>query len=163
MEKTIWDNITELLGNYMILSAAIAWFVAQIVKVIDKLIREKKLDLKLMVKNGGMPSGHSATIIAASTAAAISYGLNSGVFAICIIIAIVIMTDAVGVRWQTGQQSKVINILRRGKEEGSDIKLKEVMGHTVAEIVVGSVVGFAVAVAYAAIYYAVAGHLPIMA
>jgi hypothetical protein len=147
----------DLITNYILIIPLCAWVTAQIVKTFVALIQGKGFDLSYLVSSGGMPSAHSAMISALSTAAAIEEGLGSAVFAVSTIIALIVMYDAAGVRQSVGQQSVVINrIIReiRSKEPlvKLEAELKELMGHTPFEVIVGSALG----IAMACVWYAIA-------
>jgi acid phosphatase family membrane protein YuiD len=135
-------------SNYVLVSAICAWFVAQFLKVVVTLFKEKQFKPRVLLFSlGGMPSSHSATVCALFTAAAIKFGFNSFEFAICAVLAMVVMTDAMGVRWQTGEQSKVINKIVKqlfgGNPEESATALKELVGHTPFQVLMGAIVGIA--------------------
>ena len=135
-------------SNFVLVSAICAWFVAQFLKVVVTLFKEKQFKPRVLLFSlGGMPSSHSATVCALFTAAAIKFGFNSFEFAICAVLAMVVMTDAMGVRWQTGEQSKVINKIVKqlfgGNHEESATALKELVGHTPFQVLMGAIVGVA--------------------
>ena len=139
--------IRELLSNRVLLSGLIGWGTAQILKTIIYALMNRTLDLTRIFGDGGMPSGHSATVTAAATAAAINCGLGSSEFAITVIIAIIVMHDACGVRRETGKQALVIqdlvetlNILAE-KEYTPPQRLKIFVGHTPMQVLVGGIVG----------------------
>ena len=153
MEKFL-DVTKAFWGNYLLISGVIGWFSAQIIKIFTNLFVKKKLDLRMFFANGGMPSSHSSTVVALSIAAAIQYGLGSSQFAISGIMAVIVMNDAFGVRWHAGQQAQMINKmiveLFSDKKE-FDVKLKEIIGHTPFQVLMGAILGFIVAMVYAAI------------
>ena len=105
-----------------------------------------------MFSNGGMPSAHSATVLALTASAAISYGLGSAAFAISGILAMIVMNDAFGVRYETGEQAKIINRIVKeifsGKGEEINTGLKELVGHTPFQVLVGAILGVIIAVVY---------------
>jgi acid phosphatase family membrane protein YuiD len=132
--------------NYVLMSTVCAWFVAQFLKMVTTLFKEKKFKPSLMLfSSGGMPSSHSATVGALCTSSAIKCGFGSFEFAISAILAMVVITDAMGVRWETGEQSKVINkIVKKlfaGTPEDAETALKELVGHTPLQVLMGVVVG----------------------
>ena len=108
--------------------------------------------IKHMFANGGMPSSHSATVLALTTAAAMQYGLGSPIFALSAILSIIVMNDAFGVRYETGEQAKILNRITKelfsGKAEEINTGLKELVGHTPFQVLVGAIVGIATAVLY---------------
>ncbi len=129
------------------LAAVIAWAVAQLWKVIAKLVRERKLDLRLIYASGGMPSSHTSFVVATTTKAGLIEGFNSSLFAICVVFSIVIMYDAAGVRQSVGIQAKLLNQLidNYSQTQHLDVaKVKEILGHTPFQVIVGMAVGVAV-------------------
>lgn len=144
----------------MLICAGTAYILAQIVKVIIEIIVNRDFHRlsRLFTGNGGMPSSHSATVCALATTSGIECGLSSPIFALCMIFAIVVMTDASGVRRETGTQAVVINqMIEHLKEtakagfnktpEFYQAKLKELIGHTPSQVRVGAVLGIVIAVA----------------
>ncbi len=151
MDK-IWDAIKEFFGNYMLVSAIIGWFSAQVIKIFTNLFVKKKFDIRMLFSNGGMPSSHSSTVLALSTAAAISQGFASPSFAISAILSVIVMNDAFGVRWQAGKQAQIINkmiVELFSNADEFDVKLKEIIGHTPFQVFMGALLGFVVALVYA--------------
>ena len=159
------DGIKSFCGNYMLMSAIMAWLFAQIIKIFTNLFVKKKFDMKMLFSNGGMPSSHSATVLAISTAAAISCGFGSAEFAICAILSVIVMNDAFGVRWEASKQAQIINKMIAelfSSKDKFDIKLKEIIGHTRFQVFVGAALGFFVAVAYAIIVRLITEEFPSM-
>lgn len=142
----------ELFSNKIFLTAAAGWMVAQILKTFIHFILSKEFVAERLVGSGGMPSSHSATVCALTTASCYEYGGSSFEFAISLIFAIVVMYDAMGVRRETGIQAKLLNdILRTFEDMGrSEIsahdKLKEFVGHTPLQVLIGALLGILVAV-----------------
>ena len=169
--ENILNGIKAFGGNYMLISGIFGWLTAQIIKIIINLCVFKKFDIKLLFANGGMPSSHSATVFALATAAAISCGLGTAQFAISAILCVIVINDALGVRQQAGKQARVINLMAKkvfddgqtheGKE-GHGEKLKELVGHTPIQVVIGALLGFAVALTYAFIIKGATGFIPVM-
>ena len=133
------------------LTSAIAWFIAQLIKIIITLITEKKLNFALMVESGGMPSSHTAAVVAASVKVGVMEGISSSIFGISLVLSLVVMYDAVGVRQSVGKQAKALNKLTENLKNllPIDIDLiKEVCGHNVAQVffgmILGVIVGFVV-------------------
>lgn len=142
---------SELGGNIVFLSAALGWLIAQILKTLIHLFLNKKFVAERLVGSGGMPSSHSATVCALSTAACLEYGVGSFEFAISLILSLIVMYDAMGVRRETGIQAKVLNEIietfeRMGhKELTAQDKLKEFVGHTPLQVLVGGILGIVIA------------------
>ena len=142
------DWLYDLITNRFLITGVSSWFVAQVMKTIIYAIINKKLVLERMVGDGGMPSGHSATVTALSVTAGIEYGLDSAPFAIAAILAIVVMHDAMGVRLEAGKHAKALNELMdlvSSRELTTDDKLKELLGHTPLQVCFGALLGFAMA------------------
>jgi len=151
------DWIWDLLKNPILITAIASWGVAQVLKVIINAIINKKLDLERLFGDGGMPSGHSATVTSMATITALTYGTGSVEFAICAILAIIVCHDATGVRQETGKQAVLLNELISAFEvfsskELPEVKLKEFVGHTPIQVAVGVALGIANAFA---MYYLV--------
>ena len=140
--------LQALLDNRVLLSGLIGWGSAQVLKTIIYALMHHTLDLSRIFGDGGMPSGHSATVCAAATSAGMLYGLNSFPFAIGVIVAIIVMHDAMGVRLETGKQAKLLNefldLFAKLEQPLSDQeKLKELVGHTPLQVCMGGILGIA--------------------
>ena len=144
--------VKEFFGNYVLISAVLGWAIAQFLKIFSMLISTKKFHLKYMFINGGMPSSHSATVLALTTSIGISEGMGSAYFAIAAVLSIIVMNDAFGVRLETGKQATIINTIVKelfsGDPKQINTGLKEMVGHTKFQVLVGAFVGIAVAVFY---------------
>lgn len=127
----------ELLTNPFLITAILAWFVAQVLKTIIYAVLNRKLRLERMVGDGGMPSGHSATVASLATICGLRCGLASVEFAISAILAIIVCHDATGVRRETGRHAQVLNELLQSLEAGKPIDLKKLIGHTDLKELVG--------------------------
>lgn len=143
--------ITDLLNNRIFISAALGWFVAQVLKTLIHLFITKQFVMERMVGSGGMPSSHSATVCGLATAVGMRYGGGSYEFAMAAILAIVVMHDAMGVRMETGRQGKVLNEMleiftNMGKQISAEAKLKEFVGHTPLQVLMGAILGIIIAV-----------------
>lgn len=141
----------ELLENRIFLVAVSGWIVAQILKTIIHMFVTKKFEAERLVGGGGMPSSHSATVCSFATACCIEYGASSFEFAVSLILAIIVMYDAMGVRRETGIQARVLNEIIQffadmGQSElSTDDKLKEFVGHTPLQVLVGALLGIIIA------------------
>lgn len=152
----IWGIFMEFLrdfsGNIIFISAASGWFVAQVLKTIIHMCFTKQFVAERLVGSGGMPSSHSATVCALTTAAAFEYGAGSFEFTISLILAIIVMYDAMGVRRETGIQAKLLNDIletfaQMGRSELSAYeKLKEFVGHTPLQVLAGAILGILISV-----------------
>ncbi|MEA4892382.1 MAG: divergent PAP2 family protein [Peptococcaceae bacterium] len=143
----VWE---KLLANKILISAVAAWLAAQGIKTALYSLINKKFSWERLTGSGGMPSSHAATVCALATASALEYGLSSFEFAVSLILAAVVMYDARGVRYESGRQATVLNwILSRMEphpEEKPIDQLKEFIGHTLLQVVMGAILGIAVAV-----------------
>ena len=149
--KVVLDSVKDFFGNYMLMSAVVAWLTAQIIKIFTGAFQNRKMSLKtLLFSSGGMPSSHAAAVVALAISAGLSQGFGSPVFAVCGIFSIIVMIDASGVRYETGKQSQVINKmieeLFSGDVDMLNSGLKELVGHTPFQVVMGFLLGIAVAV-----------------
>lgn len=142
------DWLYDLLTNRFLITSVSSWFVAQLVKTVIHAIVNRKLDMSRLFGDGGMPSGHSATVTSLATLSALSYGLGSFQFAVTGILAIIVCHDATGVRRETGKQAVLLNELIKAFEVLStkklpEVKLKEFVGHTPIQVLAGITVGIA--------------------
>ena len=148
-EKMNW--LYDLVTNPFVITAISSWILAQIVKTVIHLLVNKKLDIKRLMGDGGMPSGHSATVMSLTVLTGIVYGCGSWNFAISAILTLIVGHDAMGVRREVGKHSSVLNEIIStfeaiGKKEPFDIKLNELAGHTPLQVWMGGLLGAANAV-----------------
>lgn len=145
--------LTDLIQNYLLISAGVSWFVAQICKVFTGVFHERQFSIvSLLTGTGGMPSSHSACVTALAVSSGLYYGLGSAPFAITTILALVVMRDASGVRREAGKQAKVLNqiigeLFTTGDEKRFQADLKELLGHTPLQVFVGALLGAVTALA----------------
>lgn len=154
------DILTALLRNKVLICGACGWATAQVLKTMIYASIHREIRWERMVGDGGMPSGHSATVSAMAVASGILYGLQSFEFAISCMFAIIVMHDAMGVRMETGKQGKVLNeMIDFFRTEGFveafkkndrmyefwEASLKEFVGHTPLQVIAGSVLGILIA------------------
>lgn len=145
--------LKDFFGNYILISAITAWLLAQILKVFTGMFKDRKFDIvHLLFSNGGMPSSHTAAVCALATASVMKFGLASFECAMSVLFAIIVMNDACGVRYETGEQAKLINRITKelfsGKNEEINKGLKELVGHTPFQVFMGALVGIAVGVGF---------------
>jgi uncharacterized protein len=146
----------ELLSNPVFLSAVSSLLMAQFLKAVVNIFRSRAHSFREVIlvffwKTGGMPSSHSALVVSLATAIAFREGFNSSVFILSSFFALVVIRDALGVRRAAGLQAKALNQLGKELNARSGISyrpVKEVHGHTPAEVAVGSVLGFCIALAF---------------
>ena len=127
-----------------------AWLIAQPIKVVIGVFRMKKFDFRLFIGSGGMPSAHAAGASCLATSVGLECGFDSVYFALAFAFAIVVMFDAQGVRRSTGKQASILNkvmddIYWQGKIQ--EMRLRELIGHTPVEVIIGSFLGIAIALA----------------
>ena len=148
------DWLFDLLSNKFLITGISAWLIAQVLKLLIHTIVNRKFDFWRLFGDGGMPSGHSATVVSVATMCALNCGLGSVEFAISAILAIVVCHDATGVRLETGKQAVILNEMKDLMNKltdnalSDDVKLKEFVGHTNIQVIVGILLGFAVAFAF---------------
>jgi len=132
------------LNSSTLLVPICCWAVVQASKVLYHLLVAKKLDLRLLVSSGGMPSSHSALVCSLATAVAIREGIDSSAFAISVVLAFIVMYDAAGVRRAAGIQASILNQMLDELFRGQPISekhLRELIGHTPFEVIVGAALG----------------------
>ncbi len=142
------DWFVDLISNQFLMVGIASWAVAQILKVIIHAAVYKKLEWERLFGDGGMPSGHSATVTSVATISALVCGFGSFQFAIAAILAIIVCHDAMGVRRETGKQAviiiEMIELLEAmTKKDLPEAKLKEFVGHTPLQVIAGSLIGIA--------------------
>ncbi len=140
-----------LFTNPFLLTALSSWFVAQVVKTVINAIINKRFSWERMIGDGGMPSGHSATVASLATLSGLLCGFASFEFGVSAILAIIVCHDATGVRQETGKQAVLLNEMLKafedlGKDELPEVKLKEFVGHTLIQVIAGILIGICNAV-----------------
>lgn len=145
--------LQQLPGNYYLNMSILSWLTAQVIKVLIALFITKKFDLERLIGSGGMPSSHSALVCGLATAVFIRHGFVSFEFAVAVVLALIVMYDAMGVRRAAGEQAKTLNKLvnwyvfhQQSEEEDppvleTDKMLKELIGHTPLEVISGAILG----------------------
>lgn len=148
--------LTALLNNKVLVCGVCGWAVAQVMKTIIYALVHREIRWERMVGDGGMPSGHSATVSAMAAASGIIYGFETFEFAVSCMLAIIVMHDAMGVRMETGKQGKVLNeMIEFFRTEGFveafkkndkmyefwEASLKEFVGHTPLQVMAGCILG----------------------
>ena len=138
--------LKELITNPFLITSVSSWLIAQLIKVIVNFCVTRKLDIERLFGDGGMPSGHSATVSSLAMFTALRCGCGSFEFAVCAILAIIVCHDAMGVRQEAGKQARVINDIVQQfekllKQDIVDIDLKELVGHTPLQVAAGITLG----------------------
>ena len=146
------DFLLQIITNKILIVGIVSWFLAQVFKCISNLILTKKFSIERLFGDGGMPSGHSATVVSVAVATGLYEGFDTAVFAVAMIVAIVVMHDAMNVRYQAGKQAELLNAMADMFERitGADLpneeKLKELLGHTPLQVAAGCILGLATAI-----------------
>ena len=137
------DFITQVINNRTITIPVLSWFIAQSLKVAGVILKEKRFDFTRFVGSGGMPSSHSAFIVSLAVVIGKNKGWNSEIFGLALAVALIVMYDAAGVRRAAGKQAKVLNrlVFSHYDKAHFDEKLKELIGHTPFEVMMGAVLG----------------------
>lgn len=135
-----------MISNPFLLTAVSSWLIAQVLKTVINAVVQKKFSLERLLGDGGMPSGHSATVTSLAAMSALTYGTGSFQFAVTTVLAIVVCHDAMGVRQETGKQAVMINEIVRSfrilsEENLQEVKLKEFVGHTPVQVIAGVLLG----------------------
>jgi acid phosphatase family membrane protein YuiD len=133
----------------MIIAPFIGFILAQAIKVIRYAFKEKKINFKWFVEMGGMPSSHMATATALSTIAGLEEGFSSAFFALALAFNLFVMYDAAGVRRAAGEQAEILNTIIDDvyKDKGiKEARVRELLGHTPIEVIVGALLGIGVAI-----------------
>ena len=143
--KEIFIQISK---NKVFIITLYAWIIAQTLKVIIGVIRQRRFDFRWLIDTGGMPSSHAAGAVCLATILGLECGFNSVYFALAASFAIVVMFDAQGVRRSTGRQARILNkimddIYWQGRT--SEGRLRELIGHTPIEVLAGALLGIVVA------------------
>ncbi|PSL32914.1 hypothetical protein B0H99_11023 [Planomicrobium soli] len=155
----------DIFSNFPLMAGLFAILFAQFVKIPILYLVTRQVDWKLFTSTGGMPSSHSAAVTALTTAVAIEHGVDSTIFAVATLFAVITMYDATGVRFQAGQQALTINKLRNDfnifvnetrnwqqkKEEEKIEELKTLLGHKPSEVLMGAITGIIIAFVFYAV------------
>jgi len=135
--------------NQVLFIAILSWLIAQVLKFITEFLRTRKINFRLILSAGGMPSSHSAFVASMSTAIGLREGFDSSLFAVCVVLSLIVMYDAAGVRRAAGNHAAVINdILEIIENQGIkiDAHLKELLGHSPIEVFGGAILGIILAI-----------------
>ncbi|MBI4186420.1 MAG: divergent PAP2 family protein [Chloroflexi bacterium] len=140
----------DIITNKVLVISISAWAIAQAAKILVALLQGKGLELRLFVRSGGMPSAHSAMVAALATSVGIVQGFGSALFGFATIVALIVMYDSAGVRQSVSRQSAVLNRIIRELRLKLPITrleadLRELIGHTPFQVIVGGALGITVA------------------
>jgi acid phosphatase family membrane protein YuiD len=142
--------LDHLLVNRPLASAVSAWIVAQVLKTAVFAYLEKQVNWRRMVETGGLPSAHAALVVGLAVGVGLHEGWQSTLFAICLVIACVVMYDAIGIRREAGKHADLLNelvmiaVIKDSYKQRE--KLKDLLGHTPFEVFAGALIGLLMAV-----------------
>ncbi|MEM8721493.1 MAG: divergent PAP2 family protein [Cyanobacteria bacterium P01_G01_bin.39] len=146
------QEVADILQNRILLVAIIACLSAQGLKLVIDLLRSRRLNVTYLFSPGGMPSAHSALVGALATSVGLTKGLSSAEFAIACLFAIIVMYDAAGVRQAAGKQARILNQiideLFQDEHNLNEERLKELLGHTPFQVLVGLSLGISIAMVF---------------
>ena len=153
-------DVLSIFTNEMLIVSLASWAIAQISKLVINLIIEKRILIERLFGDGGMPSGHSATVTSLAVIVGWTEGFGSAAFAIAFVLAVVVMHDACGVRRETGKHAASIkelaealnSMVHESDYEVRTEKLKVLVGHTPLQVFFGALLGITVAVGYILIF-----------
>lgn len=143
------QDFATILDNHVLIVAISASLISQVIKLFIEVFRQKKFNLRVLVGTGGMPSAHSALVSALATGVGQESGWDSNQFAIATLFAVIVMYDAAGVRQAAGKQARILNqiideLFQEGHKFNED-RLKELLGHTPFQVIVGLFLGILIA------------------
>lgn len=139
-----------LIDNPVLWASMAGWFVAQALKIPIQYIRTRQWEWILLFRAGGMPSSHSAYVSSTAHAIGLFYGYETPLFALSVVLAVVVIYDATGIRRQAGKHAELINAIIKDLREGHPLRqetqeqLMEVLGHTPFEALMGTLLGIAI-------------------
>ncbi|MEO1619750.1 MAG: divergent PAP2 family protein [Cyanobacteria bacterium J06632_3] len=143
------QDFSEIFHNHVLWVALVACITAQVLKLVFEFAQHRSLNPRVLVETGGMPSAHSALVTALACGVGQTIGWSTPAFAVTSVFAVIVMYDAAGVRQAAGKQAKVLNqILDELFQENAEFnedRLKELLGHTPVQVIVGSALGVIIA------------------
>ena len=140
--------MTGIFENHALMAALIAWGIAQIVKVPLEYLRTRRWNWALLLRAGGMPSSHAALVAGIAIGIGLYEGYETPEFALAFALAMVVIYDATGIRRQAGKHARIINQMITDLTTGHPLKqeqLREVLGHTPMEALIGTILGIVTA------------------
>ena len=147
------ELIMGAFSNFTLMAVIPSFLLSQVIKVVFYRLEEKRWSIWHFFEAGGMPSSHSATVVALVLSVALEFGVNNALFTACLVLALVVMRDAMGIRRAAGRQAEIINkivddVYSTRKEKVG--KLKEILGHDPIEVFAGA--GIAILVTFVMYY-----------
>lgn len=143
--------LREMVVNPVLFIGLFSWALAQFIKVPIEYITNRRLNWGLWFSSGGMPSSHSALVTSVTLSIGMFYGFDTPLFALAVAVAMIVVYDAAGVRREAGRHAEKLNILINEFFSGQPIsekQLKEVIGHTPAQVVAGVLMGTAISLLF---------------
>ena len=137
----------DIITNNVLVASIFAWALAQLAKALVAFLQGQGLRLRYLFGSGGMPSSHSALVSSLATSVAMIQGFGSITFAISLVVALVVMYDAAGVRQSVSRQSRVLNRIVKELRVGQHVtegELRELVGHTPFQVFAGAALGIVV-------------------
>ena len=134
-------ELVELVNNKLLFWSLVSCLSAQILKIVFNFFSAGELRYGIIFETGGMPSSHSALMTAITSGLGMDLGFDNSIFALAVGVSLIVMYDASGVRRSAGLNAKEINKLSKSLDEKSTLNLKESLGHTKLEVIVGSILG----------------------
>ena len=140
-------HLGQIQNNSVLVAAVLAWAIAQLLKIISWALVSRELNFRRLVEPGGMPSSHSAFVTSLATGIGLYEGFDSTLFALATVFALIVMYDASGVRRAAGKQARVLNAIIEdlNRRELHPERLRELLGHTPIEVLVGALLGIVIA------------------
>lgn len=141
------NDLIQFSKNYIFWTSVAAWIMAQTIKVVLGVFRERRFNFRWFVGTGGMPSSHAAGVSALATSIGVTYGFDSALFAITLLFTLIVLFDAQGVRHSAGRQAEILNKMLDDiywKKKMDEDELKEFVGHTPVEVLAGAALGIVV-------------------
>lgn len=142
-------NILDIFQNKVLIAVMFGWLLAQALKIPTEYLRSRRWLWTMFFAAGGMPSSHTALMVAGTLAVALYHGWDNPLFGVAVAVTMIIAHDAAGVRRQAGKHAERINVLFDELLKGhmwSEDDLKEVIGHTPLEVIGGIILGLLVAI-----------------
>ena len=134
-------ELFELINNKLLFWSLISCLTAQVLKIVFNFFSAREIRIGIIFETGGMPSSHSALITSITSGLGLDLGFDNSIFALAVGISLIVMYDASGVRRSAGLNAREINKLSKSLDEKSTLNLKETLGHSKLEVMVGSILG----------------------
>jgi len=145
--------MTAFLQNNILWTTLLATAIAQVLKTIQEFLFQGNMNFRRMFETGGMPSSHSAAVASLATSMGIVYGWDSPYFTISLVLAVIVIYDATGIRKAAGEHAEILNdlleefqyLVREGFERQH---LKTLLGHTYPQALAGILIGIVISLIF---------------